>query len=266
MSEGTVSDDVPARASTSPDIPSVRAALRNALDGAAIGSLTSSVVHTGNNRLTVILSCLDLLDAAGIDDEDLRLAITLATGAAQQLAADFGRLLAGVREQSTRAEACDLQQAVHVASRLDAFLHGAGLECDVDVPTGLEARVEHERLLSALLHLFLLARRHGARSVRIRGASLDVAARTPAQPALSRGRHCRLVFELSGARLPDALRRATAEPGHVVERLDEPHGLQLATVEAFVHGGRGLVTVADEPGSEGTRIDWYLPASLNNAT
>ena len=263
MSEGTVSDGVPSRASTSADIPTVREAMRNALDGAAIGSLTASVVHAGNNRLTVILSCLDLLHAADIDDEDLRLAIKLSTGAAQQLAADFGRLMTGVREQSTRAEACDLQQAVHVASRLDAFLHGAGLECDVEVPTGLEARVERERLVSALLHVFLLARRHAVRSLRIRGASLDVAARTSAQPALSKGRHCRLVFELVGARLPEALRRVTAEPGHVVERLDEPHGLQLATVEAFVHGVRGHVTVVDEPDIDATRIDWYLPASKN---
>ncbi|HEX6570800.1 MAG TPA: hypothetical protein VF055_02180 [Steroidobacteraceae bacterium] len=263
MSEGTVSGDVPARTSTSADIPAVRAALRDALDGAAIGSLTASVVHAGNNRLTVILSCLDLLEAAGTGDEDLRLAITLATGAAQQLAADFGRLLAGVTEQSSRAEACDLQQAVDVASRLDAFLHGAGLECDVEVPTGLEAKVERERLVSALLHVFLLARRHGARSLRIRGVSLDVAARSAAQPALSKGRHCRLTFVLVGARLPEALRRVTVEPGHVVERLDEPHGLQLAAVEAFVHGVRGHVTVGDDPDSDGTRIDWYLPASKN---
>jgi hypothetical protein len=263
MTEGSVSDDVPARTSTSADITTVRAALRGALDGAAIGSLTASVVHAGNNRLTVILSCLDLLDAAGIDDEDLRLAITLATSAAQQLAADFGRLLAGVREQSSRAEACDLQQAVHVASRLDAFLHGAGLECDVEVPTGLEAQVERERLVSALLQVFLLARRHAARSLRIRGVSLDVAARTAAQPTLSKGRHCRLVFELVGARFPEVLRRVTAEPGHVVERLDEPHGLQLAAAEAFVHGVRGHVTVGDDPDGDGTRIDWYLPASKN---
>ena len=117
---------------------------------------------------------------------------------------------------------------------LDAFLHGAGLECDVEVPAGLEAKVERERLVSALLRVFMLARRHAARSLRIRGASLDVAARTAAQPALRKGRYCRLEFELVGARSARGAASSHRRAGHVVERLDEPHGLQFAAVEAFV--------------------------------
>jgi hypothetical protein len=243
------------------DVAEARAALRATLDTAAIGSLTASVAHSGNNRLTVILSSLDLVQAGNVDQEDLRRALDLATEAVQQLAADFARLLATVRGPAIRDGSADLGQAFAGARRLDALLHDTALAVDVDVPAGLFVDLTREALVAALLRVLLLARRCGARGVQVSGGAVDVPARTVGPPALRRGRHCRLTLDLAGARLPPALRTGPVEAGHVVERLDEPLGLHLAALEACVNSARGQVVVREAPDADATRVELYLPAS-----
>ena len=255
-------DDAVARGAAMDEDSAARATLRTALDVAAMGSLAASVAHAGNNRLTVILSCLDLLHASRVEDEDLRLALDLATEAARQLATDFGRLLVGLRRQATRPGSTDLSQAVACARRIDAWLHGATLDIELALPAGLLVDMDRDALVSALLRVFLLARRSNTSAVRVVGTALDVPARTTTQPSLRKGRHCRLVFDLMSARLPAPLHAAPAEPGHVVERLDDPDfGLQLAALEACVHGVRGHVVVRDAGDADATRIELYLPGT-----
>lgn len=239
------------------DVADARATLRATLDAAAMGALTASVAHAGNNRLTVILSCLDLLHAGNVDAEDLRLALDLATGAAQQLATDFGRLLANTRRPAMQQESVDLRQALVGAQRLDALLHEGALVVEVDVPDGLRVDLERDALVAALLRILLLARRCGAGAVQVSGDELDVAARTA---TLRKGRYCRLSVELAEVQLPAALRTAV-DPGHVTERLEEPLGLQLAALEAYVGAARGQVLVSEAPDTDATRVEVYLPAS-----
>jgi hypothetical protein len=69
-----------------------------------------------------------------------------------------------------------------------------------------------------------------------------------------------LTIELVEAQLPAALRTAV-EPGHVTERLDEPLGLHLAALEAYVIAARGQVLVSEVSGTDATRVEVYLPAS-----
>ena len=240
------------------EVADARATLRTTLDAAAMGALTASVAHAGNNRLTVILSCLDLLHAGNVDAEDLRLALDLATVAAQQLATDFGRLLANVRRPTMPPDTVDLAYAVAGAQRLDALLHETALPVESEVPGVLLVDLEGDVLVAALLRILLLARRGGATAVRVAGDDLDVTTRTA---ALRKGRYCRLSMDLLDVRLPAALRTAPVEPGHVVERLDEPLGLQLAALEAYVSAARGHVKVSEAPGVDATRIEVYLPAS-----
>lgn len=240
------------------DVADARATLRTTLDAAAMGALTASVAHAGNNRLTVILSCLDLLHAGNVDGEDLRLALDLATGAAQQLATDFGRLLANVSRPTGQSGTVDLAQGLAGAQRLDALLHETALPVDHHVPAGLLVDLERDALVAALLRVLLLARRCGATAVHARGDDVEIATRTP---ALRKGRYCRLTLDLLQARLPAALRTSPVEPGHVVARLDEPLGLQLAALEAYVGTVRGLVMVSEAPDADATRVELYLPAS-----
>jgi hypothetical protein len=240
------------------EVAEARATLHAMLDSAAIGALTASVAHTGNNRLTVILSCLDLLHAGNVDPDDLRLALDLATAAAQQLATDFGRLLANVRRPTTQPAPVDLCQVLAVAQRLDALLHETPLPVEIDVPEGLLVDLEGDVLVGALLRVLLLARRSGAAAVHGSGEDFSVTARTG---TLRKGRYCRLTMDLVAARLPAALRISPAEPGHVVERLDEPLGLQLAALETYAGAARGHVMLSEAPDAGATRVEVYLPAS-----
>ena len=240
------------------EVADARATLRTTLDAAAMGALTASVAHAGNNRLTVILSCLDLLHAGNVDAEDLRLALDLATSAAQQLATDFGRLLANVRRPTTAPHTLDLGDALAGAQRLDALLHETTLTVEIEVPGRLLVDLDGDVLVAALLRVLLLARASGAAAVHVSGDDLDVKTRTA---TLRKGRYSRLSIDLVGVRLPAALRTAPVEPGHVVERLDEPLGLQLAALEAYVTAARGHVIVSEAPGADVTRVELYLPAS-----
>ena len=244
------------------EVAEARATLRSTLDAAAVGALTASVAHAGNNRLTVILSCLDLLHAGNVDGEDLRLALDLATGAAQQLATDFGRLLANVRRPTVAAETVDLGLGLVGAQRLDVLLHETALQVDLDVPAGLLVDVERDGLVAALLRVLLLARRCGATSVHARGDEMELAARTQ---TLRKGRYCRLTIDLVHGRLPGSLLTTPTEAGHAVARLDEPLGLQLAALEAYVATVRGVVKVSEAPDADATRVELYLPASGRTA-
>ncbi|HET7204499.1 MAG TPA: hypothetical protein VFI92_14140 [Steroidobacteraceae bacterium] len=211
----------------------------------------------------MILSCLDLLAGADIDDEDLRSAITLATGAAQQLASDFSSLLAGVRRNAPPVEAIDLEAALRRVAVLDSFLHGRTVVTACEVAPGLEVEVEHEHLVAALLRLCTIARRRGARSIRIGAGTLEVEARTADRPSLRKGRYCRVAFEIVGAAWAEQASRAGTEPGHVVGRLGDADGLEYAAVEAFAAALRGHVATTSGPGS--TLIELCLPASAKLA-
>ena len=237
----------------------LRDALRDLLDGAGVGSLLASVAHAGNNRLTVILSCLDLLAGADIGDEDLRSAIALATGAAQQLANDFSSLLAGVRTHASPVEAVDLEWALRRVAVLDAFLHGGTFVTGFEGAAGLEVDAERERLVATLLRLCTIARRRGARSIRVGAGRLEVAARTAERPSLRKGRYCRVELEIVGGAWPEQPSHAGAETGHVGERLADADGLDYAAVQAFVAMLRGQVTTTSEPGS--MRVELCLPAA-----
>ena len=225
------------------DVADARATLRTTLDAAAMGTLTASVAHAGN-----------------VDAEDLRLALDLATGAARQLATDFGRLLANTRRPTMHPELVDLRQALIGAQRLDALLHETGLVVDMDVPDGLCVDLERDSLVAALLRVLLLARRCGATVVQVSGDQFEVTARTA---TLRKGRYCRMSIELAETQLPAALRTGV-EPGHVTERLVEPLGLQLAALEAYVSAARGQVLVSEAPDTDATRVEVYLPASARD--
>ena len=240
------------------DPQALRDALRDLLDGAAVGSLLATVAHAGNNRLTVILSCLDLLAGADIADEDLRSAIALATGAAQQLANEFRALLEGERRGTRPAQAIGLGRTLRRVATLDAFLHGDdSIVVTGEVPQGLDVDAERERLVSTLLRLCTIARRRGARSIRIGAGALEVEARGADRPGLRKGRYCRLELEIVGVAWPGL--RASAEPGRVGAHLGKADGLELAAAEAFVAALRGHM--ATRAGIGSTVIELCLPAS-----
>jgi hypothetical protein len=229
-------------------------------DFAAVGSLTALVAHGANNRLTVILSCLDVIGSAGLHDQDSREALELANGAARRLADDMTALLAGVRRQSPQVCLVPLAEAVGTACDVFRRLPGAALEIAVTVPSCLEVPADPDRLVAALLRLLSFGRRRHATAIAVNGWTIDVKTRAAERPALREGRYCCLEFELVGASLTETLLRTHPEPGHVLERLLDADGLELAAVESFVAAQRGQLMVSGGAGAN-PRMQLVLPVA-----
>jgi hypothetical protein len=244
---------------TRPDVALLAEALRSELERAALGSLLTTAVHGGNNRLTVILTALDLLRDPRASPEDVQAALGLAAGAARQLADEFGLLLAGARRATEPAVPLDLAEAVQSACRLDALLHDGPLDLQLDLAQDLTVETARARFEATLLQVFVLARRRGASAVRLRSYGLEVAARTAERPALRKGRYSVLEFRLPGVTLPETLQRGGADPVAALGRLSHADGPQVAAVEAYVAALRGQLVVRDE--ADGTALELYLPVT-----
>jgi two-component system cell cycle sensor histidine kinase/response regulator CckA len=242
------------------DLTRTREAFVAQQDLAAVGSLTAPFAHGANNRLTVVLSCLDMIGTAGLSSEDSHKAVELANGAARRLADDMSALLAGVRRQVSRPQRLQLRESISRARRTFAHLPGPELTIVSNVPAGLEVQLDADRLERALLRLMSFARRRGAATLVFTGEEVTIEARTAQRPMLRKGHYCRLELELIGATLTERLLRASAEPGHVTDRLLDPDGLELAAVESFVVGLRGQLLASEAAGAS-PRIAVYLPTA-----
>jgi two-component system cell cycle sensor histidine kinase/response regulator CckA len=238
--------------------------LRNALaaqqDIAAVGSLTAAFAHGANNRLTVILSSLDVIEAAGLANDDARTAATLANGAALRLADDMRSMLAGARRHLLQPRIVELHDAVASARQLFRQLPGGVLQVVADVPTGLTVRADPERLANALLQLLSFAQRRGASAVNLTGAHRQVEVRGAERTLLRKGSYICLDVEMVRGTLSERLVQTSPEPGHVLDRLLDPDGLELAAVEAFATALRGQL-VAQRWSTADPRVQLYLPAS-----
>ena len=237
--------------------------LRNAFaaqqEVAAVGSLTAAFAHGANNRLTVILSALDVIEAAGLPDDDARTAATLANGAALRLADDMRSMLAGVRRHMLQPRVVELHDAVASAQQLFRQLHG-GVQVVADIPLGLTVQVDPERLATALLRLLAFAQRRGSAAVNLTGSHQRVDVRADETPPLRKGLYICLDVEMVRGTLTERLVQASQEPGHVLDRLLDPDGLELAAVEAFAIALRGQL-VAQRWSMANPRVQLYLPAT-----
>lgn len=215
--------------------------LRGVADTAALGSLLRSFAHAGNNRLTVILACLDVLDSADLNDEDKRAAVRLALGSARQLADELALLQAAGRRDTRERRPRNIAAALEQTQRLQDLLGGERpLRMSFEASPDLTVECEDGRLELALLRLCLFARRRQATALHVRGVALELETRDPRLPSLRPGRYCQLEFRFDGATLPPVLCEALAEHGHVAYRLREPDGLEFAAVEAFAASQQGL--------------------------
>jgi hypothetical protein len=233
--------------------------LHGIADTAALGSLLRSFAHAGNNRLTVILACLDVLETTGLDDEDQRAAVRLALGSARQLADDLALLQAAGRRDTRERQPRSVVAALSQAQRLQDLLGDErSFSMSFEASPDLKVECEHGRLELALLRLCLFARRREATALHVRGVELELVERDPERPSLRPGRYCQLEFRFDGATLPAVLCDALTEPGHVACRLREPDGLEFAAVEAFAAQQRGLAR-ASTAGATAPVVELILP-------
>jgi hypothetical protein len=247
----------------------LRHALGRLQGPAAIGTLMALFAHGANNRLTVILSCLDVLDHAGLSDPDLRDAVQLARAASGDLCNDLAALQASARRSPPQSTSSSLHDLVRAARRLAQWLANRRFVVVAEVPASLYVETGPGACELAICRLLLLAQRRGAQAVVVRGSEVEVVARAPERPDLRAGRYCRIDVECPGAELSPVLLRTTGGPGRILERLQDADGLDFAAVEAFAMSLRGcLIAMAD--GIATPRFELYLPnandARLNPGT
>src|SRR5512144_959412 len=85
--------------------------LRHLQDPAAIGTLMAMFAHAANNRLTVILSCLDVLGATGLAATDAQAALELARGASTELTRELAALQAAMHRHEPEPGRVELLDA-----------------------------------------------------------------------------------------------------------------------------------------------------------
>jgi hypothetical protein len=238
----------------------LRDALRRLQDPAAIGALMALFAHGANNRLTVILSCLDVLDHAGLADPDLRDAVQLARAASGDLCTDLAVLQASARRSPLQRTSSSLHDLVHAARRLAQWLANRQFVVVAEVPASLYVEAAPGACELAVCRLLQLAQRRGARAVVVRGSEVEVVVRAPERPDLRAGRYCRIDVECPGAELSPVLLRTGGGPGQILARLQDAEGLDFAAVEAFAVSLRGcLIAMAD--GTAEPRFELYLPSA-----
>jgi hypothetical protein len=238
------------------DLAEWRDMLRHLQDPAAIGALMAMFAHAANNRLTVILSCLDVLGSEGLAATDARAALELAHGASTDLTRELAALQAAMHRNEPERSRIELRDATRAGVRWHETL-GAAIAVEVDVPVGLQVVAEPGVPSLAVLRLLALAQRCEASAVRIHGDMIEFTSRPRDRSALRPGRYARLQFTCSHMRLTPSLLDTRVGPGQGLDRLHDPHGLEFAAVEASAAALRGQLLAHSTP--DGDRFELYLP-------
>ena len=239
------------------DMAEWRDMLRHLQDPAAIGALMAMFAHAANNRLTVILSCLDVLGAEGPAGPDAQAALELARGASIDLTRELAALQAAMHRSEPERVRVELLDAARAGARWFRVLGGGTVTVEVDVPRGLQVLAEPGVVPLAVLRLLGLAQRCEASAVCIQGDMVEFASRPRARSALRPGRYACLQFACSHMRLTPPLLDTRAGAGHGLDRLHDPHGLEFAAVEATAAGLRGHLLAEATP--DGDRLELCLP-------
>ncbi len=238
-------------------------ALRHSLHYATVGTLLAGVVHAANNRLTVVLSCLDVIQAPRLPDEDRRAAVELAQDAARQLADELGILNEAARSRRDPERRSALGPCLDSALRLAGQLADLTVASDVSGLGRLQVACDPGTLGSVLLRALLFAQQGGATRCEISGAVSVLEARDPAWPGLRAGSYARLEVLMRGASLADPLYEAGAAGGFDARRLLVPGGLELAAIDAHAVARRGRAFVLRSAGEPVLAL--FLPLSAASA-
>jgi hypothetical protein len=216
--------------------------LRGLLDAATVGAAAAAFAHDANNRLTVLLTGLDLLAAPGSDEQTHAAALRLVTGAAHQLADEVQALLAASHARRTPPERVQIAAAVgHVVDALEALVLAEGpLSFELDVPPGLATEADPGRLELALVHGLRFAYRCGAQGISLRAQALQVPERDPARPWLRRGGYCELRLTMHGASLRDPGLSSETATGDEPPGPEDHAAPEFAAVAAIVQSLRGV--------------------------
>jgi PAS domain S-box-containing protein len=241
-------------------------ALRQSQKMEAVGQLTGGIAHDFNNLLTAIIGNLQLVDDMLPDDEPrLKRQIGAAQRAADRGARLTSQLLAFSRRQTLRPEIRDLNGLIHEVDNLTQRAAGEAITTRFNLQQGLWlCRVDPAQFEAAILNVVVNARDAMTAGGTVTIETANVAVTAEDGQGMQPGDYVRVSISDTGIGMsPEILARAS-EPFFTTKEVGKGTGLGLSMVYGFIQQSGGELRIESEPGA-GTRIDMYLPRSLQTA-
>jgi len=228
----------------------------------AVGQLTGGVAHDFNNRLTVILGNLELLERKLRDDFAasalLKAALSATIGAAELTR----RLLTFSRQQVLESSLININELV--AGMYDMLQRSLGETINIVMSPGQNlwlVMTDRHMLENVLLNLAVNARdampAGGQLTIETSNIALDETYVETHVYAVSGG-HVLLAVSDTGLGMSEEVKRHAFEPFFTTKGEGKGTGLGLSMVYGFVKQSGGHVEIYSEPG-HGTSFKIYLP-------
>ncbi len=229
----------------------------------ALGQLTGGIAHDFNNLLAVIIGNLDLLGDGLADRPEEAALAQSALNAAERGESLTRRLLAFSHKQPLQPETLDLNQVIEGMEDLLKRSLGEQIDVAINLEDALEPiELDQSALENAILNLAL-----NARDAMPNGGTLKIVTKNEVQQAEigsginSRGQVRLSIIDSGEGMSADVLERIF-DPFFTTKDVGKGSGLGLSMVHGFVNQSNGHVKAFSKPG-QGTRIEIYLPCSLN---
>jgi len=240
-----------------------------------VGQRTGGVAHYFNNRLTIIVGGLDMierqLDTMPDTPETARLrrARRIAADGAQRAATLTKRLLAFSRRQPLEPKVIQPNKLVAEMSELLRRTLGENIELETVLAGGLWCTVaDPSQLENAILNLAVNARDAmpdgGKLTIETHNAALDEAYVAQVVEDLPAGQYVMIAVSDTGTGMDAATVEKVFEPFFTTKEAGKGTGLGLSQVYGFVRQTGGHVRIYSEVG-EGTTIKIYLPRAREAA-
>jgi len=228
----------------------------------AVGQLTGGVAHDFNNRLTVIMGNLELLERQLKDHPNALPLIQSALAAAEGGAELTRRMLTFSRQQVLETSVFNINELIEAMGEMLRRTLGEAITIKLSPGQGLwPIKADRSMLENVLLNLAVNARdampKVGQLTIETANLVLDrnyLANHSQANP----GEHVLLAVSDTGTGMNEEIRQHIFEPFFTTKEKGKGTGLGLSMVYGFVKQSNGSIEVYTEPG-HGTSFKIYLP-------
>ena len=235
--------------------------LRQAQKMEAVGRLVGGVAHDFNNRLTVIIGVLQMLERT--DEEGaqwVRTAARAAAGGAELIS----RLLAFSRQQVLEPKVIVFEEALEEICELLRRTIGENVELKTAwSDEAWKIRVDGAQFEAAILNLALNAKDAMPKGGRLTIETAEVHLNEDyarANAEMAPGSYVIVAVRDTGKGIAPEHLGQVFEPFFTTKETGEGTGLGLSMVHGFIKQSRGHVEICSEPG-EGTEVKLYFPRS-----
>ena len=228
----------------------------------AIGKLTGGVAHDFNNRLTVMLGNLELLEDRVADNERALKLVKGARRAAEGGAKLTRQLLTFSRRQMLEPEVVDVNDLLNILEDMIQRTLGESIQVNVNLEEHpWLIRTDAGQLEDAILNLSVNARDAmpdgGILTIETENVDLT-GGNLPGHEYMLPGEYLMIAVTDTGTGIPKAVQERIFEPFFSTKEAGKGTGLGMAMVYGFIKQSKGYVNLYSEEG-HGTCVKLYLP-------